>query len=359
MPSLSELLKRGKKVTPFEQEHFLARLVASLPKSEGGLGLPLENTAMQRADIMFPDEMYHGTGQENLDYLSAEGKNRTSGAGAFLTTSPINAETYVPGLGQSGNILPLRVDRKGLMEVNARGRNWNDINTNDLFHKRKALVDMFPEDLTPNDVTTTDEIAQLAPYAGFEGVTIKNVRDKGPNSHVFRVKEYLQNKYGIEPSEEHSYWESVPAKQFAEARAAVEKMYNSQKGDVTAIQNPARIRSKFAAFNPWRKEEANLLASHPIANAIGLTGLAKLLSQGQDVDLRGSINNYLNEGYDPAGLERLTGVAPTTRKGDIALETLGALPGPIGTMATGASLVDMAESADWKKIKKSISSMFR
>jgi len=41
------------------------------------------------------------------------------------------------------------------------------------------------------------------------------------------------------------------------------------------------------------------------------------------------------------------------------LETLGALPGPIGTMATGASLVDMAENADWKKIKKSISSMFR
>ena len=49
MPSLAELLKRGKKVTPFEQEHFLARLVASLPESEGGLGLPLENTAIDRA----------------------------------------------------------------------------------------------------------------------------------------------------------------------------------------------------------------------------------------------------------------------------------------------------------------------
>lgn len=359
MASLAELLKRGKKVTPFEQAHFLARLNASLPKDVGGLGLPLENTAMQRADIMFPDEMYHGTGQENLEYLSPEGKDRTSGAGAFLTTNPINAETYVPGLGQSGNILPLRVNRAGLMEVNAKGRNWNDINTNDLYHRRKALVDMFPEDLSPNDVTTTDEIAQLAPYAGFEGVTIKNVRDQGPNSHVFRVKEYLQNKYGIEPSESHTYWDAVSGKQLKEARDYVEKMYRTQKGDVTAIQNPARIRSKFAAFDPMRRNEANLLASHPIANAIGLAGLGKLLSAGQDVDLRQSINDYLSEGYDPAGLERITGVAPTTRKGDIALEALGAVPGPVGTIATGASLLDMAENADWKKIKKSISSLFK
>lgn len=359
MPSLAELLKRGKKVTPFEQEHFLARLVASLPESEGGLGLPLENTAMQRADIMFPDEMYHGTGKENLDYLSPEGKNRTSGAGAFLTTSPINAETYVPGLGQSGNILPLRINRSGLMEVNAKGRNWNDINTNDLFHRRKSLVDMFPEDLSPNDVTTTDEIAQLAPYGGFEGVTIKNVKDQGPNSHVFRVKEYLQNKYGIEPSEEHTYWENVSGKQLKEARDAVEKMYASQKGDVTAIQNPARIRSRFAAFNPWKRSETDLLASHPIANALGLTGLAKMLSAGQNVNLRDDINEYLNEGYDPAQLEQLTGVAPTIRHGDIAKAALGAMPGPVGAMATGADLIDMAENADWKKIKKSISSMFK
>lgn len=355
MASLAELMKT---LTP-RQNQYIARLVASLPKSEGGLGLPIENTAMQRADILFPDEMYHGTGQENIEFLSPEGKNRTSGAGAFLTTSPINAETYVPGLGQSGNILPLRVNRQGLMEVNARGRNWNDINTNDLFHKRKALVDMFPEDLSPNDVTTTDEIAQLAPYAGFEGVTIKNVKDQGPNSHVFRVKEYLQNKYGIEPSEEHTYWDSVSGKQLKEARDYVEKMYSSQKGDVTAIQNPARIRSRFAGFNPWRTEEANLLASHPIANAIGLTGLGKLLSSGQDVDLRGSINDYLSEGYDPAGLEQLTGIAPPTKRGDIALQALGAMPGPVGTIATGAGLVDMAENADWKKIKKSISSLFK
>ena len=83
------------------------------------------------------------------------------------------------------------------------------------------------------------------------------------------------------------------------------------------------------------------------------------MSQGQNIDLRGSINDYLSEGYDPAGLERLTGIAPPTRKGDIAMEALGAMPGPIGTMATGAGLVDMAENADWKKIKKSISNYFK
>ena len=123
--------------------------------------------------------------------------------------------------------------------------------------------------------------------------------------------------------------------------------------------NPAKIRSKFAGFNPWRTEESNLLASHPIANVIGLTGLGKLLSQGKNIDLHGSINDYLSESYDPAGIERLTGIAPPTRKGDIAMAALGAMPGPIGIMATGAGLVDMAENADWKKIKKSISNYFK
>ena len=343
MASLAEWLKT---LTP-EQNQFVARLVASLPESEGGLGLPLQNTAMQRADILFPDEMYHGTGQENLEFLSPEGKNRTAGAGAFLTTNPINAETYVPGLGQSGNILPLRVNRKGLMEVNAKGRNWNDINTNDLFYKRKALVDIFPEDLSPNDVTTTDEIAQLAPYAGFEGVTIKNVRDQGPNSHVFRVKEYLQNKYGIKPTEEHTYWDQVSGKQLQEARDYVEKMYSSQKGDVTAIQNPARIRSKFAGFNPWRTNESNLLASHPLATALGSATLAKMLGAGQNIDLRQSINDKLSKSADPLGLYSRYGMEAPYSYGDVAQQAIGAtdLYAPI---AAGEA-IEAAKKGEWKK----------
>lgn len=120
-----------------------------------------------------------------------------------------------------------------------------------------------------------------------------------------------------------------------------------------------QIKSATKNTGEFDAGSSNIFRSHPIANAIGLTGLGKLLSEGQDVDLRGSINDYLSEGYDPAGLERLTGIAPPTRKGDIAMEALGAMPGPIGTMANGAGLVDMAENADWKKIKKSISNYFK
>lgn len=250
----------SKGLSEYEMNHLLAYERGMLPKKEGGLGLGPEHTAMDRADILFPDDAFHGTGEENIRAFNIEGKGKTSGAGAFTSDNPIQSETYVPGLGQSGNILPLRVNRKGLMEVNAKGNNWNDINTNDLFHKRKALVDMFPDDLSWNDGTTTDEIAQLAPYGGFEGVTIKNVKDSGPNSHVFRVKEFLKGKYGIEPSESHEYWDQVSSKQLAEARKNVEKMYASQKGNVTSFQNPSRIRSRFAAFDPFRKDEADLLA---------------------------------------------------------------------------------------------------
>jgi len=183
----------------------------------------------------------------------------------------------------------------------------------------------------------------------------------------YTPKEWVsQLKQDLESGQNSFVWTSIPDKVTQQLKrlgydAIVDEggKMGGQGHQVVIPFEPHQVRASTAAFNPAKKYEANLLASHPIANAIGLTGLARILSQGQDVDLRGSINDYLSEGYDPAGLERLTGVAPTTRKGDIALETLGALPGPIGTMATGASLVDMAENADWKKIKKSISSMFR
>lgn len=168
-------------------------------------------------------------------------------------------------------------------------------------------------------------------------------------------------------SGKNSYvWTSIPDKVTKQLKAMGYDTIVDQGGkmggqghEVVIPFEPHQVRAFTAAFNPAKKYEANLLASHPIANALGLTGLGKLLSTGQDVDLRQSINDYLSEGYDPAGLEKLTGVAPPTKKGDIAMEALGALPGPIGTMASGASLIHMAENADWKKIKRSILSMFK
>lgn len=229
----------------------LAQERAALPINKGGLGLPADNTAMDRAKAMgFNVPVYHGTNAD-IAAMSTAGKGKTSGAGAFVTSNPIAAETYLGGVGQGGNIIPLLLREQNLLTTNARGRNWNDIDTNILKSKGKDLIDILG--LDRNAGTSTDELAMLAKDAGFSGIKLKNIKDLGPNSHVLRAKEYLKDKYNIYPDET---WSNVSGKQFAESRDYLDKFYKKQKSDVTAINDPDLLRSRFAAFDPFRKTSA-------------------------------------------------------------------------------------------------------
>jgi hypothetical protein len=236
----------------------IAQRNAALPVSEGGLGLAANNTAAQRAKAMgYETPVYHGTNAE-IEVFNTKGKGKTAGAGAFLTTNPTTAETYVSASG-GGNILPLLLKKDDFLIANAKGRNWSDIWTDQIAAKSKgkkySLDDL---ELDKYSATSTDELGILAKELGLKGAQIKNVKDLGPNSHVMRAKEYLLEKYGIVPDDT---WSNVTGKQWDESQKAMKKLYESQKGDIYAIQDPSLIRSRFAAFDPKRVKEADLLAA--------------------------------------------------------------------------------------------------
>ena len=236
----------------------LAQRNATLPISEGGLGLAASNTAAQRAKALGYDiPVYHGTNAE-IEAFNTQGKGKTAGAGAFLTTNPTAAETYVSSSG-GGNILPLLLKKDEFLTGSAKGRNWADIYTNEL-NAKVGKKKYTPEELglDVNSATSTDELGTIAKDLNLKGALIKNVKDLGPNTHVMRAKEYLFEKYGITPDET---WSNVSGKQWAEAQKAMKKFYESQKGDIYAIQDPSLIRSKFAAFDPKRVKEADILAA--------------------------------------------------------------------------------------------------
>jgi hypothetical protein len=253
-----EILGKAQR-SPYTQKEALeiAQKNAALPVEKGGLGLPKDNTPEMRAEAMgFNTPTYHGTNQD-INIFNVEGKGKTSGAGAFLTSNPTAAETYVSSSG-GGNILPLLLRKDDFLTANARGRNWADISTNQLSAKagKKRYT---PEDLNLdiNSATSTDELGMIANELGLKGAEIRNVKDLGPNSHVMRAKEYLSERYGITPDET---WSNVSGKQFDEAQKYMKQFYESQKGDIYAIQDPSLIRSRFAAFDPMRKNEPDILA---------------------------------------------------------------------------------------------------
>lgn len=229
------------------------------------LGLPENNTAMDRARAMgFDTPAYHGTNAD-ISAFNTSGKGKTAGAGAFFTDNPLVSETYLSASG-GGNILPVMLKNQDFLEVNAKGRNWADMSTNTLSPKRGGKrLSLDDLELERNDATSTDELGGIAGALGAKGLSIKNVKDIGPNSHIFRAKEYLKDKYGIYPDAE---WSNVTGKQFAEARDYLDKLYQGQKSNVTAIQDPSLVRSRFAAFDPARRNEANLLASRILPLAL-------------------------------------------------------------------------------------------
>jgi hypothetical protein len=252
-----EFLPQQEFAYPQKEALEAAQRNAALPVEKGGLGLPKDNTPEMRAQAMgFETPTYHGT-NEDIGVFNVEGKGKTSGAGAFLTSNPTAAETYVSSSG-GGNILPLLLRKDDFLTANARGRNWADIFTNELSAKagKKRYT---PEDLNldRNSATSTDELGMIANELGLKGAEIRNVKDLGPNSHVMRAKEYLSERYGITPDET---WSNVSGKQFDEAQKYMKQFYESQKGDIYAIQDPSLIRSRFAAFDPMRKNEPDILA---------------------------------------------------------------------------------------------------
>jgi len=243
-------------LTEFEQAHLTAQRNAALPVNQRGLGLPADNTAMDRARAMGFDvdnPVYHGTNAD-IESFNTSGKGKTKGAGAFFSDSPIIPETYISG-NQGGNIIPAFVKDDNLAVFDAKGANWNDIPVDSLSFKRKKASDLLG--LEKGDYTSTDELASFAKDKGFGGVKVKNLKDRGANSDINRAKEYLKEKYGITPNQD---WDNVTGNQFVEARDYVENLYKKTKSTITAVQDPSNIRSRFAAFDPFNRDSSNLLA---------------------------------------------------------------------------------------------------
>ena len=85
-------------LTEFEQAHLLAQRNAALPVEKGGLGLPANNTAMDRARAMGYDvdnPVYHGTGAD-IEAFDPKLLKETSQymKGVFTTDKPDIASNY-------------------------------------------------------------------------------------------------------------------------------------------------------------------------------------------------------------------------------------------------------------------------
>lgn len=195
--TLEDLAKVAREPTEFELRHATAQRNAALPVEQGGLGLGPQNTAQERAAAMgFERGWVHGSPRPDLVELRPS-KIGAEGRGAYVTDYAQEAGTYAGGKEGATNY-PLMVNR---------GRTLNTGAGADAYSAMKADTD--------------DELAAALRAGGFDSITATQ-----PQTPQWLV--------------------DAGAPSFPQRRHFVS-------------ENPANFRSPFAAFDPARRHEADML----------------------------------------------------------------------------------------------------
>jgi hypothetical protein len=228
MPQFESLLNQTKPSFTYPQEEALrlAQQRAALPVEQGGLGLLANNTAAERAAAMgFDTDAYHGTASTDIEKFMPEG-GRPEGQNTLDWYRNRQAQNEPVGYMsfRSGSFFSPKTDYAGHYAPEGTG----------VMYPAKLRMDN-PLNLLPND-------------AGRYGVT----NNPQPNKTIDAM--VLQD--------------------------SIDKSVNE-----IAIIDPDQIRSRFAAFDPFRKTAAT-------AAAMGVAA-PDLLAQEQPIITQQQINDEL------------------------------------------------------------------
>jgi hypothetical protein len=241
--------------TEFEILHDTAQRNAALPVEQGGLGLPANNTYIDRAAAMdWNIPAYHGSTTEidpsfNLDYSGAGGLNYGK-KNIWASDNPELASQYAEA---------------GLSRNQAEAiQNSGDFNWNKKKEIPKKIADAMFKD--------------IAEYGGIEG--------GGANvlPLLLRGKQSVYEAYGGRFKNEmpKALWgRDLENADIAVINNVIDNptLQKVDPSTVYAIKNPENIRSRFAAFDPFRRHEADILAGVGVGGMLDPQAIAEALRQ--------------------------------------------------------------------------------
>jgi hypothetical protein len=300
--------------TRYELAHAEAQRVAALPVKQGGLGLPEGNTAMDRARAMgFEGDYYNG------GYGIKDGQN------LFITTDPISAGNYT-GISDNAELITLKFAQEA-ENTKAYASSKSIIENEERIKKIQNRIEQIKNSDIPDGALVYNNPYSKRTTYGISGSNksfnsmddVKNELIKSeigripPNTSATNARTLTQkivdaenqpNNYingaVVHPLYTNAKVAEATAKEnnmlmngnslFRISDSAIESRLASgvqglgfsnditqfqRPHDTTFIFDPTRIRSRFAAFNPQKRDSADLLAGLglPVASASALAAL--------------------------------------------------------------------------------------
>ena len=248
--------------TEFEILHDTAQRNAALPVEQGGLGLPANNTYIDRANVMYPTDAYHGGNSliKEADYkYSGKGSDQYGSAALYTGSDPSIANSYVKQ-GESGNIMPLRINREGHVEHDKAG--------NLTASQIKNLIKASPDE---------DALSNFGDV-GYEGANkvlgnaVNSYKDVGDGSLLTQMNMINNDFYTGQPQKFNE--------KISELTGITGLNVDVGGGNQFYLSyKPENVRSRFAAFDPMRRHEADILAGVGVGGMLDPQAIAEALRQ--------------------------------------------------------------------------------
>jgi hypothetical protein len=270
----AKLSRKGGK--PTEQDVFqeIARLNAAMPVQQGGLGMGVRNTAQERArGLGFDTPVYHGSSSPNIKGFDTSLAGKKTGNAfdnyVFSTAEPKNASGY--SLNWDSFKKAYQSNPETLAEEVIRSANNRAIA--DAFQRGdKAEVERIKAGI-PNAYARYEKM-----YEDFknykvpsEGATVYPMMTRSEEFYPFNAEGKLWSQVNRSAIDNSKAW-NYPGVKIKNVRDNAGEY--SATSDVYATNKPALFRSRFAAFDPARVNENNLLASRLLPFALpGLLAL--------------------------------------------------------------------------------------
>jgi hypothetical protein len=287
-------IERALKTAPQDEALRLAQFRAALPPAQGGLGLPANNTPMQRAAAMRRDTgAYHGSKQD----ITGAFKPGYDDNLAFVTKSPDFANKWI-GKGKNQKRLGSAAEKeiKEAEDVERKIKydtmDYDSLNNleGDEFHKEYDQRFGLTEEALKKELGIRSDKIHNTVYP----LTVEANKIFNPETDMDVMLEFFE-KNGVPQKVQDLYaggnyimYETKPVVEYLKGKGYDSMRLRESTGDdypTIAVFNPESVRSRFAAHDPWRRDAAT-------AAAFGVAA-PDLLAQEQEPEKELTIDEFL------------------------------------------------------------------